>query len=68
MHGAEIRILPSDVQITIGLVDDNEVCIRIDNNSLDSDVVWSNNPALVNIFRTYFNELWAKAKKLKLTS
>jgi len=64
-HGAEIRILPLSTQITIGIVDDKEVCIRIDNNSLDSDVVWSNNPALVNIFNTYFKELWLKAKKFK---
>lgn len=66
--GAEIRILPLCSQITIGLVDDNETCIRIDNNSLDSDVVWSNNPALVNIFNNYFRELWFKAKKFKLPS
>jgi sugar-specific transcriptional regulator TrmB len=64
-HGAEIRILPLDSQITMGIVDNNEVCIRVDNNSLDSDVIWSNNPALVNIFKTYFKELWIRAKKFK---
>jgi hypothetical protein len=63
--GAEIRILPLDSQITMGTVDNKEVCIRIDNNSLDSDVIWSNNPALVNIFKTYFRELWIRAKKFK---
>ncbi|MEM5778346.1 MAG: helix-turn-helix domain-containing protein [Candidatus Aenigmatarchaeota archaeon] len=65
-QGAEIRILPMSIQTTLGIIDNKEVCIRIDNNSLDSDVVWSNNPALVNIFKTYFNELWVRAKKFKL--
>jgi len=65
-QGAEIRILPLNLQTTLGIVDDKEVCVRIDNNSLDSDVVWSNNPALVNIFNTYFKELWSRAKKFKL--
>jgi sugar-specific transcriptional regulator TrmB len=67
-QGAEIRILPLDIQTTLGIVDNREVCIRIDNNSLDSDVIWSNNPALVNIFETYFKELWVRAKKFKLAS
>jgi sugar-specific transcriptional regulator TrmB len=65
-QGAEIRILPLNVQTVLGLTDDKEVCVRIDNNSLDSDVIWSNNPALVNIFKKYFKELWSKAKKLKV--
>ena len=65
-QGAEIRILPLGIQTTLGIVDNKEVCIRIDNNSLDSDVVWSNNPALVNIFKNYFEELWSRAKKFKL--
>ena len=67
-QGAEIRILPMDLQTTLGIVDNSEVCIRIDNNSLDSDVIWSNNPALINIFKTYFKELWSRAKKFKLAS
>lgn len=66
-HGADIRILPLEIQPTLGIVDDNEVCVRIDNNSLDSDVVWSNNPALVNVFSSYFNELWSRAKKFKIS-
>jgi sugar-specific transcriptional regulator TrmB len=67
-QGADIRILPLDSQITLGIVDNNETCIRIDNSSLDSDVVWSNNPALVNIFSAYFKELWERAKRFKLAS
>ena len=61
-QGAEIRILPMNVHPRIGIVDDNEVCMRID-NPLESDFVWSNSPALINIFRTYFEELWNKGKK-----
>jgi sugar-specific transcriptional regulator TrmB len=61
-HGADIRILPMNVHPRIGIVDDKEICMRID-NPLESDFVWSNSPALVNIFGTYFKELWKKAKK-----
>lgn len=64
-QGADIRILPLDSQITVGMVDNSEVCMRIDNNSLDSDVIWSNNPAMLNIFSAYFKELWSRAKKFK---
>ncbi|MFH1228812.1 MAG: helix-turn-helix domain-containing protein [Candidatus Aenigmatarchaeota archaeon] len=62
-HGAEIRVLPLNVKLTMGLVDDIEVCVRVDNNSQDSDVFWSNNPALVKIFKSHFNDLWSRAKK-----
>jgi len=61
-QGAEVRILPMNVHPRIGIVDDKEVCMRID-NPLESDFVWSNSPALINIFRSYFEELWNKAKK-----
>jgi len=67
-QGADIRILPISMQTTLGIVDGKEVCVRIDNSSLDSDVVWSNNPSLVNIFNIYFKELWSRAKKFKLAS
>jgi len=61
-QGAEIRILPMNVHPRIGIVDSKEICMRID-NPLESDFFWSNSPALVNIFSTYFNELWNKARK-----
>ena len=64
-QGAKIRVLPLNLQTTLGITDNKEVCIRIDNNSLDSDVLWSNNPSLINIFKTYFEELWSRAKKFK---
>ena len=64
-HGAEVRVLPMDVHATIGMIDDSEVYIRLDNSSSDSDVLWSNNPALVSIFRSYFKELWSRARKLR---
>jgi sugar-specific transcriptional regulator TrmB len=62
-QGAEVRVLPLNLQTTLGIVDDKEVCIRIDNNSIDSDVIWSNNPSLVNIFKSYFEELWSRAMR-----
>ena len=61
-QGADIRILPMNVHPRIGIVDSREVCMRID-NPLESDFVWTNSPAMINIFKTYFSELWKKAKK-----
>jgi len=64
-QGAEIRILPMNVHPRIGIVDDKEVCMRID-NPLESDFIWSNSPALINIFRTYFKELWERGKVFRV--
>ena len=64
-HGAEIRILPMEVHPTIGLVDDKEVSIRLD-NSETPDMIWSKNPALISVLKTYFEEMWKKADKFKL--
>jgi sugar-specific transcriptional regulator TrmB len=64
-QGADIRILPMNIHPTIGLIDDKEVCVKLDNNAYESDVIWSNNPALINVFKTYFDELWTRAKKFK---
>lgn len=67
-QGAEIRILPMNIHPTIGLIDNKEVCVKLDNNTYESDVIWSNNPALINVFKTYFDELWIRGKKFKLAS
>jgi HTH-type transcriptional regulator, sugar sensing transcriptional regulator len=67
-HGADIRVLPLNIKLTMGIVDDMEVCVRVDNSSIDSDVFWSNNPALVRIFIGHFKDLWSRAKKFKLSA
>jgi len=64
-RGAEIRILPMDVHPIVGIVDDKEVSFRIDKSDAP-DMIWSNNPALISVFRTYFDEMWKKAKKFKV--
>ncbi len=64
-QGAEIRILPIDVHPIIGIVDNKEVSVRVD-NSETPDMIWSNHPALINVFKTYFEELWKKAKKFRI--
>jgi sugar-specific transcriptional regulator TrmB len=63
-HGAEVRILPMNVNPIIGIVDDRETSFRLDNTE-SPDMIWSNNPALIHVFRTYFDDLWKKAKKFK---
>jgi sugar-specific transcriptional regulator TrmB len=64
-HGAEIRILPMKVNPTIGIIDDSEVSFRSDNSDTP-DMIWSDNPALIDVFRTYFEDLWNKAEKFKI--
>jgi len=39
--------------------------MRID-NPLESDFIWSNSPALISIFRTYFKELWERGKAFRV--
>jgi len=64
-HGAEIRILEMKIHPILGIIDNKEVSFRLD-NSKAPDMIWSNNPALINVFKLYFNELWKKAKRFKV--
>jgi sugar-specific transcriptional regulator TrmB len=64
-QGAEIRILPMEVHPILGIIDNKEVSFRLD-NSETPDMIWSNNPALISVFKSYFEELWKKAEKFKI--
>jgi len=64
-HGAEIRILEMNIHPILGIIDNKEVSFRLD-NSETPDMIWSNNPALINVFKIYFEELWKKARKFKV--
>ncbi|OGI12729.1 hypothetical protein A3K64_04115 [Candidatus Micrarchaeota archaeon RBG_16_36_9] len=64
-HGAEIRILPMKVNPIIGIVDGKEASFRLDNSDTP-DMIWSNNPALISVFKSYFDDLWKKAEKFKI--
>jgi len=64
-QGAEIRIIPMNVNPIMGIIDDKEVSFRVD--KIDNpDMIWSNNPALISVFKSYFDDLWSKAKKFKI--
>jgi sugar-specific transcriptional regulator TrmB len=63
--GAQIRMLPMDVHSIMGISDGKEVCVRIDDTS-DSDFIWSDSPALINIMKSYFEDLWKDAKSFNL--
>ncbi|NIO44709.1 MAG: hypothetical protein GTN36_04110 [Candidatus Aenigmarchaeota archaeon] len=63
-HNVKIRTMPLKIQPRICLVDDKEVCLRVD-NEYDSEFIWSNNPALINVIRSYFEVLWINAEPLK---
>lgn len=58
------KYLPTSVPITMGLFDGNEVNIRISNDLVPS--FWTNNSALMGLVSNYFEELWNKAKIMKL--
>jgi len=63
-QGAQIRIIPMNVHSIMGICDNKEVCVRIDDTG-DSDFIWSNSPGLVNIMKSYFEDLWRDAEKIK---
>lgn len=63
-QGAKIKIVPMDIHPIIGLVDNKEVSVRVDNTT-DPDFFWSNNPSLINIFGIYFKELWNRGNNFK---
>lgn len=64
-NGADVKIIPMDIRPIIGIADNKEVSIRID-NGIDSDFIWSNNPALINIMKCYFDNLWKDAKEFRI--
>jgi len=63
-HNVEIRTAQLETQPRICLVDGKEVCIRVDNEN-NSEFIWSDNQGLINLTKSYFEELWKNAKPLK---
>lgn len=64
-NNIQIRLLELEVQPRICLIDDKEVCIRIDSEN-DSEFIWSDNQSLVNLAKTYFELLWEKAEDFEI--
>jgi sugar-specific transcriptional regulator TrmB len=60
----EIRTTKLGIQPRICLVDNKGVCIRIDNEN-NSEFIWSDNPAMINLVKSYFDVLWGNAKIYK---
>ncbi len=56
-QGAKVKVIPMSIHPYIGVSDNKEICIRVDNGE-ESDFIWSDNPSLVNIIRSYFEDLW----------
>ncbi|MFH0929234.1 MAG: helix-turn-helix domain-containing protein [Candidatus Aenigmatarchaeota archaeon] len=61
-NNVEIRMIKLGVQPRICLVDNKEVCIRIDNEH-NSEFMWSDNEAMTNLVKSYFEVLWQNAQK-----
>jgi len=63
-HNVKIKAIPLGIQPRICLTDDKEVCIRVD-NGYNSEFIWSNNLALINLVKSYFKVLWKNADSFK---
>jgi len=63
--GVSIRLLQLDAHPVIGLTEGKEAVIRIDGDE-ESDYIWSNHPALVEITKNFFENLWARAKPIAI--
>jgi len=59
----KIRTVDVGAQPRICLIDGKEVCLRIDNSN-NSEFIWSNNQALLNFTKSYFDSLWKNARSL----
>lgn len=53
-----VKYVPSPVPICMMIFDDKEVHLRITEDLVPS--FWSNNPHIINLSRTYFDEIWNK--------
>ncbi|NIM47551.1 MAG: hypothetical protein GTN40_05355 [Candidatus Aenigmarchaeota archaeon] len=63
-HNVKIKMMPLKIQPRICLVDDKEICLRVDNEH-DSEFIWSNNPALINLVKSYYEFLWKRAEPFR---
>jgi sugar-specific transcriptional regulator TrmB len=53
-----VKYVPPPVPISLLLFDDKELHLRITKNNIPS--FWTNNPHIINLSRTYFDEIWNK--------
>jgi sugar-specific transcriptional regulator TrmB len=53
-----VKYVPAPVPICLMIFDDKEVHLRITEDLVPS--FWSNNPHILNLSRTYFDEMWNK--------
>jgi sugar-specific transcriptional regulator TrmB len=54
----EVKYLSFPIPVTASIIDDKEVHIRISSRLVPS--LWSNNPTIVKLSASYFDELWNK--------
>lgn len=53
-----VKFVPAPVPISLMIFDNKEVHLRITKDNVPS--FWSNNPHIINLSRTYFDEIWRK--------
>lgn len=60
-NNVEIKSIKLKEQPRLCLVDGDEVCMRIDNTH-NSEFLWSDNDAMTNLAKSYFDKLWNESK------
>jgi sugar-specific transcriptional regulator TrmB len=70
-HGAELRIIDTNIHPRIVIMDGKEVLLRLDHNhdkkkDFPFSSIWSEDPGLVKVFDTYVKNIWENAKPVDL--
>ena len=63
-NGIDIKLIPVNVKTIFGSIDGKEVCVRVD-HGIESEFIWSNNKPMINIFKSYFENLWKNADSIQ---
>jgi len=70
-HGAELRVIDTNLHPRIVIMDGKEVLLRLDHDRSKKEdfpfsSVWSEDPGLVKVFDTYVRNVWEGAKPVNL--
>lgn len=70
-HGAELRVIETNVHPRIVVIDGKEVLLRLDHEHSKKEgfpfsSIWSEDPSLVKVFDTYVKNVWDGARQVDL--
>lgn len=63
----ELKFIPNAPHTSAEIFDNNEVYIneKVSRGLLDSSILFSNNPSLLNLTKTYFEKMWLEGTEVK---